>query len=94
MKFAGHVGDAAATLFAGKKGNNPLVRNPFTLEQLLDWRKCIEQLARDFLDGKTDVDPRDAPKTCERCGLQSLCRIQERAAQLEDDSEGEEASDE
>jgi probable DNA repair protein len=94
MKFAGHVGDAAATLFAGKKGNNPLVRNPFTLEQLLDWRKCIEQLARDFLAGRAEVDPRDAPKTCERCGLQCLCRIQERAAQLEDDSEGEEASDE
>jgi len=79
MKFAGQVGDAAATLFAGLKGFNPLVRNPLTAEQLLGWRDCIERLAKDFLDGKAEVDPTDAPKTCEHCGLQSLCRIQERA---------------
>jgi hypothetical protein len=42
------------------------------------------------------VDPRDLPKTCERCGLQTLCRIQERGIQLEDEdeSEGEEDGDE
>jgi probable DNA repair protein len=96
MKFAGRVGDAAATLFAGLKGTSPLVKNPFTAEQLLDWRDCIQQLARDFLAGRAEVDPREAPKTCERCGLQTLCRIQENAAPLtaEDESEDEEAGDE
>jgi probable DNA repair protein len=96
MKFAGHVGDAAATLFAGLKGGSPLVKNPFTAEQLLDWRDCIQQLARDFLAGRAEVDPREAPKTCERCGLQTLCRIQENAVLLtaEDESEDEEGSDE
>ena len=96
MKFAGRVGDAAATLFAGLKGGNPLVKNPFTAEQLLDWRDCIQQLARDFLAGRAEVDPREAPKTCERCGLQTLCRIQENAALLtaEDESEDEEGGDE
>ena len=96
MKFAGLVGDAAATLFAGLKGGNPLVKNPFTAEQLLDWRDCIQQLARDFLAGRAEVDPREAPKTCERCGLQTICRIQENAALLtaEDESEDEEGSDE
>jgi probable DNA repair protein len=96
MKFAGRVGDAAATLFAGLKGGNPLVKNPFTAEQLLDWRDCIQQLARDFLAGRAEVDPREAPKTCERCGLQTICRIQENAALLtaEDESEDEEGSDE
>ena len=96
MKFAGRVGDAAATLFAGLKGGNPLVKNPFTAEQLLDWRDCIQQLAMDFLAGRAEVDPREAPKTCERCGLQTLCRIQENAALLtaEDESEDEEGSDE
>ena len=96
MKFAGRVGDAAATLFAGLKGGSPLVKNPFTAEQLLDWRDCIQQLARDFLAGRTEVDPRETPKTCERCGLQTLCRIQENAALLtaEDESEDEEGSDE
>jgi probable DNA repair protein len=96
MKFAGRMGDATGTLFAGLKGGSPLVKNPFTAEQLLDWRECIQQLARDFLTGRAEVDPREAPKTCERCGLQTLCRIQEREAQLddEDESNSEEDDDE
>jgi probable DNA repair protein len=96
MKFAGYVGDAAATLFPGLKGNNPLVKRPFGGEQLAAWRECIEQLARDFLCGKAEVDPREAPETCERCCLQVLCRIQEHQAQLEanDGSGNEEAADE
>jgi probable DNA repair protein len=93
MKFAGRVGDAAATLFAGLKGGSPLVKNPFTAEQLLDWRECIQHLARDFLAGRAEVDPREAPKTCERCGLQTLCRIQERSAQLEDEDESNSEED-
>jgi probable DNA repair protein len=92
MKFSGHVSNASGTLFAGLKGTNPLVKNPFTFEQLQGWRDCIEQLAWDFLAGQAEVDPREAPKTCERCGLQTLCRIQETASLLaEDDSTGEEA---
>ena len=95
-ELAGYIGDAANTLFSGLNGRNALVKNPLSAEQLLDWRECIEQLARDFLSGKAEVDPRDAPKTCERCGLQCLCRIQERAAQLEseDDSDSVEGGDE
>jgi hypothetical protein len=78
------------------KGTNPLVKRPFGAEQLVAWRECIEQLAKDFLAGRAEVEPREAPKTCERCGLQVLCRIQEHQAQLkaEDDSEGEENGDE
>jgi probable DNA repair protein len=96
MKFAGYIGDAAGTLFPGLKGTNPLVKRPFGAEQLVAWRECIEQLAKDFLAGRAEVEPREAPKTCERCGLQVLCRIQEHQAQLkaEDDSEGEENGDE
>ncbi len=93
MKFAGYVGDAAATLFMGLKGTSPLVKKPFTAEQLLDWRDCIEQLAQDFLDGKAEVDPREAPRTCERCGLQTLCRIQERQAELDAEDDSEDSGD-
>ncbi len=89
LSFAGRVGDAAGTLFAGLKGTSPLMKNQFTAEQLLDWRECIEQLARDFLDGSAEVDPREYPKTCERCGLQSLCRIQEHRELLEAEHESE-----
>jgi probable DNA repair protein len=96
LAFAGRVGDASATLFPGLKGGSPLVKNPLTAEQLLDWRDSIEQLARDFIAGRAEVDPREYPKTCEYCGLQALCRIQEHQAQLEaeDDSGSTEAADE
>jgi probable DNA repair protein len=95
LEFAGRVGDAAATLFSGLKGSSPLIKNPFTAEELLGWRDCIEQLAKDFVAGRAEVDPLDAPKTCERCGLQTLCRIHENDAQLadEDEPDGEEGGD-
>jgi probable DNA repair protein len=91
LAFAGHVGDAAGTLFTGLGRTSPLMKTPFTAEQLLDWRDCIEQLARDFIDGRAEVNPREVPKTCERCGLQVLCRIQEHRELLEsgDEQEGE-----
>jgi hypothetical protein len=58
----------------------------------------IEGLARDFVAGRSAVDPRDYPKTCERCGLQTICRIQEQDnhSQLDtdDESTAEEAMDE
>jgi probable DNA repair protein len=96
LEFAGRVGNAAGTLIAGLMGISTLVKNKLTTDQLDDWRECIEQLAKDFVGGRVEVDPRDPPKTCERCGLQTLCRIQEREAQLEDedDSKGEEDGNE
>jgi probable DNA repair protein len=92
-EFAGRVGDAAGTLIAGLKKTSTLVKIPFTAEQLLDWRDCIEQLARDFVDGRAEVDPREYPETCERCGLQSLCRIQEHSELLEAEDTVEDEDD-
>jgi hypothetical protein len=43
--------------------------------------------------GRAEVDPRAYPKICERCGLQTLCRIQENQA-IESDKDSEEADDE
>jgi len=83
--FAGRVRNAAGTLFAGLGRTNALVKNPYTAEQLRDWRNCIEKLARDFVAGVAGVDPREYPETCERCGLQALCRIQEQRTLLEED---------
>jgi probable DNA repair protein len=83
LAFAGHLGDAAGTFFTGLGRTSALMRTPFSAEQLLDWRDCIERLARDFVDGKAEVDPSEYPKTCERCGLQTLCRIQEHRELLE-----------
>lgn len=86
--FAGCVGDARATLLPALKSRDALVGKPFEAEMLIDWRDHIEQLARDFLAGRADVNPRDYPKTCERCGLQTLCRIQENPAFLETGENG------
>jgi RecB family exonuclease len=94
--FAGRVGDAKATLLQSLGNTTSLVKNTFTAEQLMQWRDCIKQLAQDFLAGRAEVDPRDYPKTCEHCGLQTLCRIQENHAlvEAEDDSESEDGADE
>lgn len=75
--FAGRVGDAKKTLLRDLSNMTSLVKEPLTAERLIDWREYIEQLARDFVAGRADVDPRDYPKTCERCGLQAVCRISE-----------------
>ncbi len=94
LEFVGRVFDPAVNLKAGLKGTNSLVKNKLSLEQLFEWREYIEQLAKDFVAGRAEVDPRDPPKTCERCGLQALCRIQEREAQLEYDIDDQEDGDE
>jgi ATP-dependent helicase/DNAse subunit B len=61
---------------------------------LEDWDKYIEQLAKDFLAGHAEVNPRDYPKTCERCGLQTLCRVDENRVALEGDGNEEDGCDE
>lgn len=91
-EFAGKIRNAKATLRADLRGNTNLVKKPLDSEQLSVWQQYISQLAEDFLAGSAVVDPRDYPETCERCGLQSLCRIQENPPQSGDDSV-EEAGD-
>jgi probable DNA repair protein len=96
LAFAGCVGAPAATLFPGLKPGSSLAKSALEAEQLIGWREKIEQLAEDFMAGRAQVDPRDFPKTCERCGLQSLCRIQENptAQAAEDEAEEGEGADE
>jgi ATP-dependent helicase/DNAse subunit B len=89
--FAGHVGDPSATLIAGLKSSTALAKNPLTAEQLIVWRDYIEQMARDFLAGRAEVDPREYPDTCDRCGLQTLCRIQENRAAVDSEDEPSDA---
>lgn len=87
--FAGCVGDAAATL--GKVSNlGSLRRTPLRLERLEAWREAIETLAQAFVEGRADVDPRGRAETCERCGLQTICRIHETDAPTNGDETEEE----
>jgi len=94
QEFAGRAGDAKATLLASLSGSNSLVKNRLTAEQLIDWRGAIEKLAEDFLAGDAEVDPREYPKTCERCGLQTLCRVQETEKQAQPDFDEESENEE
>ncbi len=90
-EFAGKVRDAKATLRANLRGNTNLVRKPLDSDQLSEWKRYIEDLARAFLAGRAVVNPRAYPETCEFCGLQALCRISEHPPLSDDNSE--EASD-
>jgi ATP-dependent helicase/nuclease subunit B len=91
-EFSGRVRDANHQLLSALGGRKALVKQPLTGEALYDWRAYIEELALAFIDGRAEVNPRDYPETCERCGLQTLCRVYESHAQL--DADGEDDDDE
>lgn len=92
--FKGFVKDAAGALDPKLGKRSALMKQPLTTAQLDEWRMCIEQLAADFLAGRADVNPREYPKTCERCDLHSLCRVNENRMEAEDDTDTEENANE
>ena len=96
LGFAGRIKDARATLFPSLRGTSSLVKNKLDPEKINNWKHEIEALARNFLAGRADVNPREYPGTCSRCGLQTLCRIQEHRALIavDEDSAGEETVNE
>ncbi len=75
--FVGRMFDAKGMLLRTLSGNSALAKDKLTSQQLAEWKQYIEQLARDFVAGRAEVNPREYPKTCERCGLQAVCRINE-----------------
>ncbi len=91
-EFSGKVRNAKANLRADLRGNTNLVKKPLDSEQLSVWKRYIEELAQDFLAGRAVVNPRDYPETCERCGLQVVCRVSENPP-LSGDESSEEAND-
>lgn len=50
-------------------------------ENVAEWRRVLEKLAKDFLDGKAEVDPREKPDACQYCHLTALCRRHEEPAE-------------
>jgi len=93
-EFVGRAVDAKGTLRTDLQRNTGLARKPLTPAQLQDWKSAIEQLARDFLAGRADVDPRDYPKTCDECGLHAICRIHENRTEPEAEEELEDFGNE
>jgi probable DNA repair protein len=87
-EFAGRVGHAVETLRADLKGTHALVKRPFTAEMLMDWQEEILRLAAGFVAGRSEVDPKEYPKSCEHCALPGLCRVREfPPGAVEEDSE-------
>ena len=76
---------------ARSKGIVPGVRVPDGQPPLGDtikeWRKVLNQLGRDFREGKAIVDPKNRHQTCQYCDLPSLCRIGQADVQLERNDE-------
>jgi len=93
--FAGRVANARATINPDLNGNNALVQRKLKAADETKWREEIERLVRDFTHGRADIVPREYPKTCERCGLQSVCRIQEQEnrERFEEDTEAGDAAE-
>ncbi len=87
--FAGRVLDAKGELLPGLGSQSALVKKPYTRLELDDWRDYIEKMAMAFVRGRAEVDPRDYPQTCERCGLEALCRVRENRAPADDANEEE-----
>lgn len=94
LQFAGCVGAPREVLGGGLKGINSLLKNTLQAEQVEAWREEIERLAKDFLNGRAEVDPKEYPKTCEQCHLQSVCRIQEHRLTVADENGVEETGGE
>ena len=46
-------------------------------DQMGLWKENLNNLSRDFIAGKLDVDPVDIKQTCKYCGLYGLCKIGE-----------------
>jgi probable DNA repair protein len=57
--------------------------------QRMFWKDALERLARDFRAGCATVDPLDPPASCRYCGLETLCRIGDGAAPVDDAPEAE-----
>jgi probable DNA repair protein len=92
-EFLGRVKNVKDTLMSGLSSQKALVNKPLSDGDLAAWREYIETMARDFLTGRAEADPRDYPKTCERCELQALCRIRENPPRCENENGDEEATD-
>ncbi len=54
-------------------------------EQVQAWKTVLETHAQNFADGRTDVQPKDFPSTCQFCAQRLLCRLD--TAALNDDME-------
>lgn len=59
-------------------------KQPPIAQTISGWRAVLDELGRDFREGRAHVDPKDPAKTCRYCELPSLCRISQGTVELEE----------
>lgn len=94
LRFIGHLKTPRGSLFVGLKSSHPLEKHKLSDDQMQAWKSYIERLAGDFIAGRADVDPRDYPTTCDRCGLRVVCRVHENQSPLNSEPDSEDLADE
>lgn len=62
---------------------------PSIAQTISAWRVVLDELGRDFREGRAHVDPKDPARTCRYCELPSLCRISQGTVELEEPVEAE-----
>lgn len=87
MMFARiRAGDVNCIGIARDDGIAPKIRTADDWRGLLSgWRVVLERLGEEFRAGRAVVDPKAWPKSCQYCGLTSLCRINESTSPVGDD---------
>jgi probable DNA repair protein len=71
---------------AAREGIAPGIETvPDWQARITGWRRVLEELARQFLSGAAQVNPKRFPQTCRNCDLPALCRIAERKTDAHDD---------
>lgn len=78
MGFKGAV-EEDVDLPTGARGDSGVL----TSDRLAQWRRNLQRLAEEFLQGAAIVDPRDGK--CGYCKIGSLCRVNELGGGAEDD---------
>jgi probable DNA repair protein len=71
---------SAGLRFRGFAANDrllPGVKVIALADQVTEWRRILEPIARAFRDGIAAADPKNGSATCNECKLTSLCRIHE-----------------
>ncbi|HSN22376.1 MAG TPA: PD-(D/E)XK nuclease family protein, partial [Usitatibacter sp.] len=59
-------------------------------ELLAKWREALDALGENYASGDARIDPKRGLATCERCDLQTLCRVHERFGLAAGDDAAEE----
>ena len=78
------------SFFPQARGRNPSANKESEWAELTEhWSSRVTELARDFSQGDSRVDPVKPSVSCTYCGLKPLCRIRElnRESLLEDENE-------